>query len=69
MRWPLVAPLTLLTVALAACARSEVSLEAERAALMQVSREWAAAAATGDVERIVTYWADDATCFHPISRR
>jgi ketosteroid isomerase-like protein len=32
----------------------------EAAALMQVSRDWAKAAESRDVERVVSYWADDA---------
>jgi ketosteroid isomerase-like protein len=34
-------------------------------ALMQTSRDWAKVAATGDVERILTYWADDAIVLEP----
>lgn len=37
----------------------------EAAALMQASRDWAKAAASGDVERIVSYWADDAIVLEP----
>ena len=32
----------------------------EEARLMATSREWSAAAASGDLERIVGYWGDDA---------
>ena len=37
----------------------------EAAALMQTSREWAKAAASRDVERTVSYWADDAIVLQP----
>ena len=37
----------------------------DAAALMQASRDWAKAAASRDVERIVSYWADDAIMFEP----
>lgn len=41
------------------CAR-QPDLSAERAALLSTDKEWAAAAASGDVERTVSYWTDDA---------
>lgn len=34
-------------------------------ALMQTSRDWAKASASGDVERILSYWADDAIVLEP----
>lgn len=34
-------------------------------ALMQTSRDWAKAAAGGDIDRILSYWADDATVLQP----
>lgn len=37
-------------------------------ALMQTSRDWAKAAASGDVERILSYWADDAVVLEPDQR-
>ena len=37
----------------------------EAAALMQVSRDWAKAAESRDVERIVSYWSDDAIVLLP----
>jgi ketosteroid isomerase-like protein len=33
--------------------------------LMQTSRDWAAAAATGDLERALSYWAEDAVLMPP----
>ena len=38
---------------------------AAREALLKVDREWAAAAATRDVDRIVSYWTDDAAIYSP----
>ena len=38
---------------------------AERAALMQVSRDWAKAAEARDVERTLSYWSDDAITLEP----
>src|SRR6185503_4024747 len=38
------------------------NLDREKETLLQTDRDWAAAAAEGkDVERIVSFWADDAT--------
>ena len=39
--------------------------EAEGAALMETSRDWAREASSGDLERIVSYWADDAIVLPP----
>jgi uncharacterized protein (TIGR02246 family) len=37
----------------------------ERERLMATSREWAAATATGDLERALAYWTDDAIVLPP----
>lgn len=37
-------------------------------ALMQTSRDWAKAAAGNDVEKILSYWADDAVVLEPDQR-
>ncbi len=42
-----------------------VDLEHERDSLLQTDREWASAAAAGDIQRLTTFWADDATNFFP----
>ena len=55
----------MLIAILPACAPAAPDLQAEQAALMQVSRDWAQAAATGDAERIASYWADDAVVMPP----
>jgi ketosteroid isomerase-like protein len=34
-------------------------------ALMQTSRDWARAAATGDLETMLAFWADDAVVYAP----
>ena len=39
--------------------------EVEREALMQTSRDWAAAVAAADFERALTYWTDDAIVLAP----
>lgn len=40
-------------------------LAAERAALLRLDKEWAKAAAARDVEKTVSFWADDARVFPP----
>jgi len=42
------------------CNQKETDTKAEGVKLMQVSREWSQQAATRDVEKILSYWADDA---------
>lgn len=46
-------------------ASSTDSGSGDEAALMQASRDWAKAATSRDVERIVSYWADDAIVLEP----
>jgi len=40
-------------------------LQAERAALFRLDKAWALAAATEDVEKTLSFWADDARVFPP----
>jgi ketosteroid isomerase-like protein len=40
-------------------------LEAERAALVRLDKAWAQAAAARDIEKTLSFWADDATVFPP----
>jgi uncharacterized protein (TIGR02246 family) len=42
-----------------------VDVEATRAALLQTDKEWAAAVAAGDIQRVLTFWADDAVVYFP----
>ncbi|MGD2136148.1 MAG: DUF4440 domain-containing protein [Gemmatimonadales bacterium] len=42
-----------------------VDVNAEREALLAADRAWAEAAASRDVERIVSYWTDDARLYNP----
>jgi ketosteroid isomerase-like protein len=46
---------------LSACTTVPISSSNEEARLMAISREWSAAAASGDLGRVVNYWGDDAT--------
>ncbi len=58
--WPRLPVIACLSAAISACAPAPPDLQAEQAALMQTSRDWAQAAASGDIDRTVSYWADDA---------
>ncbi len=42
------------------CSQPKVDKKAEGEKLMQISKEWSRVAATGDVEKTVGYWAEDA---------
>jgi ketosteroid isomerase-like protein len=43
-----------------ACSNTSVDVEAERQALIETDQAWASAQAAGDMERVFSYWADDA---------
>jgi ketosteroid isomerase-like protein len=60
----LVLPGLLLLSPCPASAQSSNS-SATRAALLETDTEWAAAAGTTDVERIVSFWTDDAVIYPP----
>lgn len=47
-------------VVLAGCATVYGDRSVEEGRLMEISREWSRAAATGDVDAVVNYWANDA---------
>ena len=55
----------LAATAIAACT-VEIDIGAEQASLRETDMEWAAVASEGeDVDRIISYWSDDATVFPP----
>jgi ketosteroid isomerase-like protein len=53
------------TAAASSTASSDKSQPDQSEALMQTSRDWAKAAASGDIERILSYWADSAIVLEP----
>ncbi|HLO18863.1 MAG TPA: DUF4440 domain-containing protein [Sphingomicrobium sp.] len=58
--------LVALVVVVSACARSSFDVAAEGQKLLRRDAEWANAAAAGkDVEKIVSYWSDDALVIEP----
>ena len=48
-----------------ACNEHKTDTKAEGETLMQVSREWSKYAATDSIEKILSYWADDAVVMSP----
>ena len=55
--------LLFLAIFLTSCSKEKVDTIKEGEKLMQISREWSKSAATTDIERTVSYWADDAVFF------
>ena len=47
------------------CARQSVDQEAEAEIIMELSREWAKSAQTTDIEKVLSYWSDDAVVLAP----
>ena len=54
-----------LTLGIAGFASPASAQQDDAAALMQTSRDWAKAVAGGDVDVILSYWADDAVVMAP----
>ncbi len=52
--------IALVLVAFISCNQQEVDTKSEGEKLMQTSREWSQAAATRDINKILSYWTDDA---------
>ena len=50
----------LIVLATAGCNQTKVNKKTEGDKVMQLSKEWSQAIATKDVDKIVSYWADDA---------
>jgi len=50
---------------LSGCQPASPDLQAEGEALMQLSRDWSDLVATGDLEAIMVYWAEDAVMLPP----
>ena len=51
---------SLLVIAIVGCNQQKVDTKLEGEKVMKLSREWSEVASTGDVEKTVSYWADDA---------
>ena len=51
--------------ALLGCSRNNFDTKAEGEKLMKVSREWSQSASHRDIEKTLSYWADDAIVYSP----
>ena len=51
----------IMVITFLSCNQQTVDTKTEGEKLMNVSREWSKVAATRDVEKTLSYWADDAT--------
>lgn len=47
------------------CTEVKTDIAAEGEKLMQISREWSNVASTGDIDSLLSYWADDAVMMPP----
>lgn len=47
------------------CNQQKVDTKTEGEKIIQLSKDWSKAATTGDVEKTVSYWADDALLMSP----
>ena len=52
--------LIIVTIAFTSCTQTKVDKKAEGDKIMLLSKEWSQTVATKDVEKMVSYWADDA---------
>ncbi len=50
----------LLVFTLIGCSQPKIDKKAEGEKVMQISKEWSEVASSGDVEKTVSYWADNA---------
>lgn len=53
----------LMVLILVSCQQKKADTKAEQEKLMQISREWSQAASTGDIDKILGYWTEDAVLF------
>lgn len=58
----------LFIVLIIGCSES-VDTKFEGKKLMQISKEWSKVASTDSIEKILSYWADDAVVFLPVKVR
>jgi len=47
------------------CTTKRIDQQAEGEKLMSMSRQWARTAATDSLDKLLSYWADDAVCLFP----
>ena len=47
-------------ITLLSCQQQDIDTKSEGEKLMQISREWSQAAASRDIEKVLSYWSEDA---------
>ena len=57
MKWT---PLFVFAIITFSCTQEKIDTKAEAEKVMQLSKDWSKVASTGDVNKTVSYWADDA---------
>jgi uncharacterized protein (TIGR02246 family) len=57
--------IALIFIAMTGCNMQKVDMKTEGEKVMQASREWSQTASTGNVEKILSYWTDDAVVISP----
>ncbi len=57
--------LILISIFFIACNEATVDAKAEGEKLMQLSRDWSKAAQTDSIDKVLSYWADDAVVMLP----
>lgn len=60
-----IAAVLIAVLALFGCGSSQVDVEAEGAALMQLSRDWSRLVSTAPVDEWIDFWAEDAVMMPP----
>ena len=57
--------LLLTTIIVGSCIEKKVDTKSEGEKLMQISRDWSKAAETDSIDKILSFWADDAVVMSP----
>ena len=60
-----IAPIAFFLATMVGCGEQKVNTVEEGEALMQISRDWSRSVSPDSIERIMSYWADDAVYMPP----
>ena len=55
----------LIVIIFVSCGEAQVDTKAEGEKIMQISRDWSKSAATDSIDKMLSYWADDAIVMSP----
>ncbi len=58
-------PTVVFVIIISGCTQPKADTKTEAEKIMQLSKEWSIVAKSGDVEKTVSYWADDAIVISP----